>query len=131
VAIADNRNPFKTNAVDRVEFTFGTEGSNARAVTIQARRKGRNAAAVIPLRVYLSDVSTGADINAAAPSGGIAIGASGKIQVAVVAGKVLDCLTDATGKLILTITEATAKTFYVCVQLPDGRIQVSGALAFA
>lgn len=127
--IANKRNPWKTNAVDEVTISAAAEASNARAVTITAKARGRAITSAAPLRVYLSDVSTGLDIAASAPSGGIAIGASGKIQVVAVAGKVLDCLTSAAGVLILTVTESTAKTFYVCVQLPDGTITKS-ALAF-
>ena len=128
-----HRNPYYSQAVGRVSVSATAEtGGNARTVTITARDAKNNALkSVTPLRVYLSDAATGAGVAAAAPSGGIAIGAKGAILAAVVAGKYLDVLTDANGQVELTVTEAAAKTFYVVVILPEGAIATPFALAFA
>lgn len=124
------RSPYKTPAVDDVTFTFTAEAANARTVTIQAKGRGGNIAFPAVLDVFLSDVATGFGLAAVAPTGGVAIGASGAILNAKVAGKWLECQTTVAGLLALAVTEAGVKTFYVCVLLPDGSVKVSGALAF-
>jgi hypothetical protein len=83
------------------------------------------------LDVYLSDSSTGAGIIGTAPSSGGAIGTNGVILASVVANKYLKVLTTAAGLFDITFTEAGAKTFYLCVVMPNGRIVVSSAITFA
>lgn len=122
-------NPYYSNKVSEVGISATAEAANARTVTVQARAPALRTGEVqaitraVPLRVWLSDAATGIGVAASAPSGGVAIGTKGAVLAAVVAGKVLDCVTDATGALELVVTEATGKTFHVCVGLPDGSFQ--------
>lgn len=84
------------------------------------------------LDVWVSDSATTGALNATAVDGGVAIGASGAIVLAVTASKYFKCLTSATGALALTLTHAAgAKTVYLYVRLPDGKIITSGAITFA
>ena len=126
------RNPFFSSRVSDAKISAGVEAANARTVTIQLvgpKRQNLNKIAII--EVYLSDAATGVGLAAAAPSGGVAAAGTGSILNPTVAGKLLECQTDATGKLTLTVTEVAVKTFYVVVVLPDTTIATPFALAFA
>lgn len=128
------KSPYYSNWVVGVDFTIGAEtGGNTKAVTIQL--KGGNGQALAgrgKVDVFLSDSAAGAGLTAAAPSGGIAVSGTGAAALAVVtAGKHLEVQTGTTGSFVLTLIEATAKTFYIAVVLPDGSIVVSGAVTFA
>lgn len=113
-------------------FTYGTEAANARSVTLQLKDDQGTAIAVkTAVRFFLSQAAGGDAIVTTAPDGGIAIGASGKILVVNTAGKDLYCITDATGKLILTITESTAKNFFPNAVLPTGELINGATLTFA
>lgn len=129
--LANKHNPYRTNVVDDVTISVGAEAANAIAVSIQTTSRGNNVAERVPLDVWLSDAATGAGLVATAPDGGVAA-AAGTVLNAIVAGKRLECLTTAAGLLTLTVTHAAgAKTLYVVVKLPDGSIEVSGAVTFA
>jgi hypothetical protein len=103
-----------------VTWSVGTESSNAISITGTVKGPGGQALGYVSLDVLISDTATGADVAASAPSGGVAIGSYGKILAAVVAGKLLKVRTDSSGRFQLTLTESTAKSFYVHATLPDG-----------
>lgn len=81
--------------------------------------------------VFLSDASTGIGITETAPDGDIAIGTNGAILGELVADKVFQVQTEATGAFDLDIGEAAAGTWYLVVVLPNGKQVVSGAITFA
>lgn len=111
-------------------FTIGDETTNAIAVTVQLR--DGNAASIATRRgvfAYLATDSTGDTIAPTAPSGGVAVGASG-IVIPVVAGKAFQLISEANGQIALTITEVGAATWYFVLVMPDGRLVASGAITF-
>ena len=128
-----NRNPFSSDRVVGATITATPESSNARTVSIplMSPRKKQISGKVSVFTVYLSDAATGIGLCAAAPSGGVIAGANGQILNPPVAGKMFVCQSDATGLMTLTVTEATIKTFYVCVVLPDSTLVAPFALAYA
>lgn len=124
--------PFVANKFNQVSATIGVEAGNVIAVTIQVRDEVNKAlASICAFDVYLSDTATGADIIATAPSGGVAVGAKGKILGSLVANKYLKVVTDNTGQLILNITEAGVKTLYLIARMPDGSLASIGPVTFA
>ncbi len=128
------RNPYTVNKAGSVTFTVGAEtGGNTIIVTGQVKDpRGATPAERLHLRVYLSDVATGAGVTAVAPSGAVAIsGGFGAIILTATAKLVFDIVTDAAGKFALSIVEAGAKTLYVVAVMPDGSVSVSGAVTFA
>lgn len=131
------RNPFRASAPDKSVaskmFTVGAEAANVISVTIQLKdARAKNLTGPRAIRVFLSDSATTGAIIATAPSGGVAAGGGiGSILNAAVAGKVLDCMTNATGALRLDITEAGVKTLYVYLVTPNGEVAVSPAVTFA
>jgi outer membrane protein assembly factor BamB len=131
--LASQDSPYKGQTTGtQATITYGDEATNARAVTVQLKDdRGTNVAVKTAVRFYLSEAAGGDAIVTTAPSGGIAVGASGKVLVVNTAGKDLFCLTDATGKLILTVTESTAKSFHVNVVLPTGELVNGATLTFA
>lgn len=115
-------------------ITVGTEAANAIDVAIQLKdRDGGNLAEAGLAVVWLSDASKG-DVCAAAPSGGWAAKGTTdtKLLVALTANKAAIALADKDdGIITITVTENTAKTFYVNVQVPGDPRIVSAAVAFA
>lgn len=125
--------PFKArNPVSDVEFTIGAEtGGNTKAVSLQFL--GPDGAALdhrACVYAYLSDDAEGDTILVTAPSGAVAIGTNGLLQV-LEAKKQFRMTTEEDGLLDFTIIEAGAKTLYLHVVMPDGTIKSSGAITFA
>lgn len=121
------------NAHLDASFTIGAEAGNTINVAVVIKQDKAQAAVASRrvLDVYLSDSSAGAGIIATAPSGGGAIGTNGVILASVTANKYLKVLATAAGLFDITFTEAGAKTFYLVVVIPNGRLVVSGAITFA
>jgi hypothetical protein len=113
-------------------FTVGAEAANVITVTVQLTGpEGLPIAQRVAVRAYLSGVATGADIVGTAPTGGVAIGANGKILASMVTNKMLEVVTDAAGLVALALTDTGTPTFYLVVVLPDGTLAISGAITFA
>lgn len=112
-------------------FTIGSEAANAINVAIQLtdRKNGGDIAERVALMWYLASNATG-DAIATAPDGGIAIGTDGLLieHTNNVAGMVVS---EVDGDIDVTITESTAKSFYLVLVAPDGKLYPSAAIAFA
>lgn len=112
-------------------FTIGTEAVNAINVAIQLkdRENGNELAQRVALHWYLA-ADTNGDTIATAPDGGIAIGTDGLLMewTANVSGMVVS---ESDGDIDVTITESTAKSFYLILVMPDGMLKSSGAITFA
>jgi hypothetical protein len=129
-----SRNPYDPGlAADPLTSTIavGAEAANAIAVTITLKTPHRRAMpGARRVRVWLSgSATTGAHV-ATAPTGGVAA-TTGSIIYSPVANKELVALTNATGVLVLTLTDTGTPTFYVWVEFPDGSTKVSGPVTFA
>ncbi len=117
--------------IDTAAFVVGAEAANVVNVGIQLKDpSGANLAVRGSVLAYLATEIHGDVVAAAAPSGGVAIGADG-LAISVVAGKAFQLVSEANGHIDLNITEAGAATWYLAVVLPDGRLAVSGAITFA
>lgn len=112
-------------------FTPGAEAGNAIAVACQLKdANGVNLTQAAQIRVWLADASTAPfTVAAAAPDGGGAVTVGAAIEA--VADKVFNVTTNATGAFTLTVTESTAKTFYLIAAFPDGKVAKVADLAFA
>lgn len=125
--LAAKGNPFKSaNFVSRVNVVVGAEGSNA--INVAIRLQSANAvdiAAAGHLLIYLADDAAGQILAASAPSSGWAVGTDGTLLVSLTSNKAAIFVSEADGDLDITITEATAKTFYLCICLPDGSIDIT------
>ena len=112
-------------------FTIGAENTNAINVSIQLvdRDNGNELAERVALQWYLAADANG-DTIASAPSGGIAIGTDGLLieHTNNIAGTVIS---EADGDIDVTLTESTAKSFYLILIAPDGKLYSSGAITFA
>lgn len=126
----ENKNPFEGTFPSRATITVGTETSNAINVAIQLQSGGEDLYESGVVHAYLSDNSDGSTLAASAPDGGWAIGTDG-LLIPVVANKAAILVSESDGDIDVTITESTAKTFYVVVILPSGRVVVSDAVTFA
>ena len=127
------RSPYRDDAgpdPDTTTIAIGAEAANVIQVTITLRRpRGQTLARVFPVTCVLADLATTGVPVAAAPSGGVAVGVGTQLG-ADIAGKVIRALPSAAGVIRLDITEAGAKTLYVHVFLPNGRVKVSSAVTF-
>lgn len=123
---------FLTGVVGSVTFTVGTEATNVINVAVQVKdENGKAIAQRVCLDVWLSDAATGAGVVATAPSGTVVIGTNGTLLDVTGAKKLFKVWTDAQGRFDINITEAGVKTEYLAVKLPDGSINVSGAVSHA
>jgi len=117
------------NAPANAVFTIGTEAANVINVAAQLRNAdNQNIVGRRAISAYLSGVSTGGDL-AAAPSGGVAIGANGLLTEPI-ADRSFQAITGANGLFDINITEATVRTLHLVLVFPSGAIQVSSAIQF-
>jgi len=124
------KNPYQVAAFTQATVALATEAANAVAATITLKGpNGQALTASAAITAYLSDVSTGIGVAATAPDGGVAVGASGAV-IPLVTGKVFLLVSTTAGVCTLTLTESTAKTFYLVLVFPDGSITRT-AVAFA
>jgi hypothetical protein len=113
-------------------FVIGAEAGNVINVAVQLKDSAAVDLAVRGAVVaYLSDDANGDSVAAAAPDGGVAIGADG-VAIPLVADKAFQLVSEADGNIDLDITHAAgAKTLYLVLVMPDGRLVASDAITFA
>lgn len=113
------------------KFTVGTEAANAINVAVQLvdRKNGNEIGQRVALPWYLAGDANG-DTVASATTGGIAIGTDGLLLEWTnnVSGLVV-C--EADGDIDVTITDTGTPTVYLALVMPDGKVEVSGAITFA
>jgi hypothetical protein len=142
-ATANNGSDFANKATTRTNlgvyeklgtpgFVIGAEAANIINVAIQLKD---SLAADLAVRgavdAYLSDDANGDSIAAVAPDGGIAIGVDG-LLIAQVTNKAFRLVSEADGDIDVNITHAAgAKTLYLILIMPDGRLVASNAITFA
>jgi hypothetical protein len=79
--------------------------------------------------VFLSDAATGAGLTGTTASGAVASAGTGTDLLTKATKKSLDVITAATGKYVLSITDAGKTGFYPCCNAPgSGQIQVGAQL---
>lgn len=121
----------QTGGVFGATITVGAENAGVINVGIQLTDDANDDLAVRgSVLAYLSDDANGDSVAAAAPSGGVAIGTDG-LAIPLVAGKTLQLTSEADGDIDLDITEASAKSFYLVLVMPNGTLAVSDAITFA
>lgn len=116
-------------------FTVGSETSDAINVAIQLvdRLNGNEIGERVAVPFYLSDDAAGDSIAASAPSSGMAIGTDG-LMIEWTADKAGLLVSEPDGDIdvdIDTTTSGEADTWYLVLVMPDGKLQVSGAITFA
>lgn len=125
------RNPYV--GVGRVKFTVGAEAGNVIKVT--ASLKAPSQGSVAPsarqfVRAWLTQSLTTLAPAATAPDGAVAVAGKGSILNTPTAKLVFDVACDANGEFDLNVTNSTAATYYLCVEV-GGEVFVSPAVAFA
>ncbi len=116
-----------------VDFTIGAEtGGNTRNIGIQLNKADGTTPMAASTRLfgYLSDDADGSSIVASAPSGGIAIGTDG-LLIPVVTNKAFHLVSESDGDIDVNIVEAGAKTLYLALAYPNGKLAISSAITFA
>jgi hypothetical protein len=112
------------------KFGVGAEAANVIRVTVQLvdRHNGNLLTAPAACNWYLSAVATGLGVTTAT-TGGIAIGTIGTLLEWTnnVSGLVI---TNAAGVFNVDIEDTGAKTIYLVLVMPDGKLQVSPAITF-
>ena len=113
-------------------FVIGAEGSNIINVGIQLKDSaGTDLAVRGSVYAYLSDDANGDSIVATAPSGTVVIGTDGVLIDPGTTKKAFTLVSESDGDIDINITEAGAKTAYLILVMPDGRLVASGAITFA
>lgn len=120
------------NFFNMVTFTIAAEAAHVIKVTVQLKDARANLpAGVCRCHVYLSDNADGSTLTATVTTSALAIAALGVLELISVTGKAGDILTNATGAFDINITQTAAKTYYLCIVMPDGSVVVSGAIVHA
>lgn len=121
------------NVLANVTLTPAAGASTVCDVTIALKDAAGNALAkAIALLIWLSDAATGAGLTATAASGTVQAAAGGGQDMGVLtAKKCLIAQTKTDGTYVLEITDTAKTGFYVCVQLPNGKVVVSAQLVTA
>ncbi len=113
-------------------FVIGAEAANVINVAIQLkdRRNGNELTCRASIGWYLADDANGDTPSSVAPSGGIAIGTDGALieWTANLSGV---AVSEVDGDIDVNITEAGAKSYYLILIMPDGKLVSSGAITFA
>lgn len=101
----------------QILFTIAKGSANVCVVTAQVADNGGQAIAGFPfdLDVILSDNANGVGITATAPSSSASV-TTGTVLNTYTANKAFYAQTDATGKVVLTITDTGKTGYYVMVQ---------------
>ena len=126
------------NALDAV-ITVGEETGDAIIVSIQLKGPSSSDMAVrASILAYLSDDANGDSVVATEPSGAVAIGTDGLlipiltgVSASELSKTIFQLTSEADGDIDISITEAGAKTLYLVLVMPDGRLVVSDAITFA
>lgn len=131
-ALASEVNALTGAANGASGFTIGAEAVNVINVAIQLNKADGNPATMRhTVFAYLSDDPEGDDLTATAPDGGWAIGTDG-VLIPVVASKAAHLVAEDDGDIDINITHAGgAKTWYLCIVHPSGKMTVSSAITFA
>jgi hypothetical protein len=113
---------------DGVEFDLAAPVGTDRAVSLQLLTAvGEPVARRELVRLHVFADADGADWAATGGSTGIVEGAEGQV-LALVAKKVFLARSNATGAVELTWTDTASEVAFLGVELPSGRLVVSGAL---
>lgn len=123
--------PWQVIDIDDAVITVGAENTGAGTINVAIQLKnGGDLVRRGSVFAYLSDDENGDSLAATAPSGGWAIGTDG-LLIPVVTNKAAQLVSEADGKIDITITEAGAATWYLIIVLPGGRLVPSGEITFA
>jgi hypothetical protein len=127
-----NLGVFLAHMGDPVIAAPGAEAGNAINVAIQLKTiGGADLAARGAVFAYLSDDASGDSVVGTAPDGGWAIGTDG-LLIPIVAGKAAQLISESDGDIDVTITHAAgAKTVYLILISPRGKLIASNAITFA
>lgn len=114
-------------------FVIGAEDGGGKInVAIQLQDgNGADLAVRGSVRAYLSDDANGDSTVATAPSGAVAIGTDGVLYDVGGAKKHFLLTSESDGDIDIDITEAGAKTEYLIIVLPNGKLVASGAITHA
>ena len=101
--------------------------TNVCTVTVQLKDGGgTNLTYPAAVDIYLSDAAAGGALSSSAPSTGFGSPSAGGIISNLATSKMaIRCLTDATGKVIIPLTDTGATHYYVCAVTPVGITLVS------
>ena len=113
----------------QLDITIGTESGNTIDVDIQVQDlSGNNLSVVYGFTMWLSDSTSGA-LTATAPDTDFSLN-DGFELVSYVTDKMKEVITDDSGVISLSIEHTAAKTWYLCLKMPNGTIRVSDAITF-
>lgn len=115
-----------------VTFTIAAKATNTIKVTLQLKdARGQVLSRIAHLRMWLSDNADGSTLTATATTSALAVAAKGLLLFVDVTGKMASFVTDATGALDINLIQTdTTKSYYLCVQMPDGSVSISPVIAF-
>lgn len=120
---------YASNTVDGVVFSgIVATAADVQNVTVQLTNSNFEPIAQIGIvDVYLSDNADGSTLTSQAADS-IAIVTKGVILGVITTAKAVKVASNTSGIFDLAVTIAAGRTYYMVICLPDGTIQVSGAI---
>ena len=120
------------NTFNLATFTIPAKQTNTITVTVQLLdAHGKAIAEVAHCFIYLSDNADGSTLTGTATTSSIAINTNGALLLTVVADKMVQVISDITGKIGLDIIQTAGGTkYYMVVVKPDGGLLISSAITF-
>jgi hypothetical protein len=121
-----------TGAAAAATFSIGAEANDIRVVSVQLKDgAGVDLAARGAVQAYLSNDANGDAIASATPSGAVAAGTDGLLLPSGGdSKKIFGLVSEADGDIDVSITDTAGSTYYLALILPNGKLAVSGAIAF-
>lgn len=124
-----DQSPYQPGPIGDVSMTVGSLVGDTITVAVQLKTyDGKAIDFASAISWYLSTLSTGLDVVATAPNGGVSAGTDGAIHQQVT-GKSGIAITEADGQVDIVVTDTGSITCYLVLMMPDGSIKVSGAIA--
>lgn len=123
----DNGYMVGESRVSQLLFSVAAGSSNVANVTIQAANyEGNSIAGVRNILIWLSDSTSGIGVTSTTASGTVTA-TTGTDLVDLTAKKAKIIQTDATGKIVLAITDTAKTAFKVCYELTNNSGAIVGA----
>ncbi len=119
------------HAIHTASITIGIETANIIRATVQFYGADGNILTTpVSCQAYLSDNVDGQLVTATAPNGGVVTASVGMVYNFATDGSFSQLFTDDNGQVNMDIAESATGTWFLCLIMPWGKIQVSSAITF-
>ena len=124
------KSPWREGKANAASFTIGAEAANVINVAVQLKDGNSEVVEAVCLKAYLSSDTAGQVVIPTAHSSSPAIGTDG-LLIPILTDKAFLVTSEADGDIDIDFTETGALTVYLVLIMPDGSLEISGAITHA